>query len=190
VGRLVDRPGSDWREEQPLHTDGGDVLALLCLRPAARGGLTRLTSARAAYERLAAQCPRSVALLEDEWRFSRKGRPGPPTLTKRIFEWVDGELHAFHLPGTVRWTPRVHGLPPLTPDAARALDDLDCVLNSAALRFELKLEAGDLLVLDNRVVLHARSAYEDDSSHGPRFLLRMWWTVDRRAIRGESHTRG
>lgn len=183
VGWLEDHPGSDWRLEQPMHTDGGDLLVLLCIRPAAVGGHSRLVSAMSAYEKLRTTAPELLAELCRPWKFDRKGRPGPPTLEKTIFEQVDGELHCFHLPGTVRSTPAIHGLTPHTPTEKAALDALDAAVNDPALRYETCLQPGDLLILDNSAALHARSGYEDSCEAEKRLLLRMWWTVDRQAWR-------
>jgi alpha-ketoglutarate-dependent taurine dioxygenase len=37
----------------------------------------------------------------------------------------------------------------------------------------MDFRAGDMQFLDNRVILHSRTAYEDDPAH-PRDLLRIW----------------
>lgn len=179
-GLLEDQGQTGWRVRQPMHTDGGDVLTLICVRPAAVGGHSLLASARTAYDYLEANHPASLHELEKPWTFSRKGRPGPRTFEKRIFEVLpSGWVHCFHIPGTARSTPMVTGIP-LSSAAARALDDLDRTLDMPEHVLEVQLEAGDVLIADNRAVLHARTAYTDSPDPDQRRrLIRGWTTVDR-----------
>ncbi|MFF3914086.1 TauD/TfdA family dioxygenase [Streptomyces sp. NPDC001852] len=60
------------------------------------------------------------------------------------------------------------------PDGTRAAADrelhdfIDTTAASPAVRLELDLQPGDLQVLDNHMVLHARSRYEDFDTQGSR----------------------
>jgi hypothetical protein len=66
-------------------------------------------------------------------------------------------------------------------DGARTAEDrmlydlIESTAASPAVRLELDLQPGDLLLLDNHVVLHARSAFEDfAAAERRRHLLRLW----------------
>ena len=61
------------------------------------------------------------------------------------------------------------------PRAARALDRLDEVLNRPALRAEFALEPGQVYLINNRWVLHNRTAFEDHPEpERRRHLVRLW----------------
>jgi hypothetical protein len=64
---------------------------------------------------------------------------------------------------------------PLTPGQARALDGLHGVLARPELRAEFALEPGDMFFINNRWLLHKRTAFQDHP--GPerrRHLVRLW----------------
>lgn len=67
------------------------------------------------------------------------------------------------------------GVPEPEPADTELYDLVDTLAASPRLRLDLRLEAGDLLLVDNHVLLHARSEFEDcdDTAH-KRHLLRLW----------------
>lgn len=52
---------------------------------------------------------------------------------------------------------------------------LDALASSPELRISFKMEAGDLLMVNNLAVLHARTRFEDfDEPERKRHILRLW----------------
>jgi hypothetical protein len=63
----------------------------------------------------------------------------------------------------------------LTVAQQRALDVLDEVLARPDLRVEFELRAGDQFFINNRWILHNRTAFEDHSeAEQRRHLVRLW----------------
>ena len=60
------------------------------------------------------------------------------------------------------------------------LDLFDEVANDPALRLDMELEVGDVQLISNHTIVHARTRYEDglDATH-KRHLLRLWLSLDR-----------
>jgi alpha-ketoglutarate-dependent taurine dioxygenase len=57
----------------------------------------------------------------------------------------------------------------------RALDVLDTTAKDPALRAEFALEPGDLFFVNNRWILHNRTAFEDHAeADRRRHLIRLW----------------
>jgi hypothetical protein len=54
-------------EKQVFHTDAGDVIALLCLEPAAKGGESKLSSSWKVYNELAKTRPDLIRTLTEDW---------------------------------------------------------------------------------------------------------------------------
>jgi alpha-ketoglutarate-dependent taurine dioxygenase len=68
---------------------------------------------------------------------------------------------------------------PLTPEQQRALDALDGWLNRPELRAEFDLRTGDMLFINNRWLLHNRTAFEDyPEPERRRHLVRLWLQAD------------
>jgi hypothetical protein len=61
----------------------------------------------------------------------------------------------------------------VTPEVAHALDLLDEMLAAPPHVVRFRLEAGDMLWVNNRTVAHDREAFVDDPA-APRLLWRMW----------------
>ena len=64
---------------------------------------------------------------------------------------------------------------PLTPAQTKALDTLDEVLKRRDLMAEFSLEPGDMYFINNRWILHNRTAFEDwPELERRRHLVRLW----------------
>jgi alpha-ketoglutarate-dependent taurine dioxygenase len=63
---------------------------------------------------------------------------------------------------------------------------MDAFLSDPAHRLDLWLERGQIQVLNNRVIVHGRTAYQDaDEPEHRRHLVRLWPRAgDRRHFRG------
>jgi alpha-ketoglutarate-dependent taurine dioxygenase len=63
------------------------------------------------------------------------------------------------------------------PRRERALlDAYEEVAERPEIRLEMQFEPGDVQLLSNHTVLHARTAYQDGAA-GKRHLLRLWLTL-------------
>jgi alpha-ketoglutarate-dependent taurine dioxygenase len=171
-------PAYRTRAAIPFHTAESDVLGLLCLRPARSGGRTLLASAAAVHNAVLGARPDLAEQLYRCHHFDRHE------------DQESGEETALISPLITRHGDRPsmrydrarldHGFRDSerddVPDVAGELYALiDTTAASPAVRLELDLGPGDLLLLDNHVVLHARSAYDDfDAPQDKRHLLRLW----------------
>jgi hypothetical protein len=165
------------RSNGPLrfHSDRCDILALLCARQAQAGGVNRLVSSVAVYNTIHQRRPDLAQLLTADYPRSREG------------EEIGGEDLVYHMPVFATWhghftshysrtyveaAARLPRIPDLTAAQDEALDMLADV--ALELSFEYRLQPGELLLLNNHVLYHARSAYEDGNTGDDRLLLRLW----------------
>ncbi|MFJ9774998.1 TauD/TfdA family dioxygenase [Kitasatospora sp. NPDC101157] len=171
---LWDQDG-DGNTELGFHCDTCDLLVLLCLRPAHRGGgLTKLASARHVHDLIERERPDALATLCEDWTFDRTGRAGPQrVVTPILYPRRDGTIGCYYQNRTVRSSPD-RGGPELTDRQWEALGVLDEVLYRPETAFGLPMAAGDLLVIRNSRVLHGRSAYVDGPGPNTRRMLRIW----------------
>jgi Taurine catabolism dioxygenase TauD, TfdA family len=176
------------RSAGPLrfHTDRTDVVTLLCVRPAARGGLSKVVSAPAVHNAILSRRPDLHALLCAPYYHSREGEAGGRQryYAMPIFGMRDGRFTSQYSRTFVESAQGLPGVPRLTAAQNEALDLWAEVCEE--LCFSMELQAGDLQLLNNHVVYHARTTYEDDPRPGhDRFLMRLWLsTPNSRALPG------
>jgi Taurine catabolism dioxygenase TauD, TfdA family len=166
------------RSSGPLrfHTDRCDVVALLCVRAARAGGLSRLVSAVSVSNAIRARRPDLHALLSrDYWRSRQGEEAGGETQVYAlpVFAIHDGKFTTQYSRTFVEAAQKLPSVPRLTPAQEAALDLHADVCEELA--FTMALQPGDVQLLNNHVIYHGRTAYEDDD--GPdrdRLLLRLW----------------
>jgi len=159
-----------------FHTDRADVVALMCVNQARSGGLSRIASSVAVHNEMLARRPDLVELLYRDIHRSRLGEEeggermvyGLP-----VFGVRDGKFTSHYSRTYVEAAQRLPEVPRMSTEQWRALDLLD--LLAEQLCFEMRLEPGDLQLVNNHVIYHARTAFENDPEHGfERVLYRVW----------------
>lgn len=169
--------------ESTFHTDNSfgsgvvDYVGLLCLRPARQGGLSQVVSGYSAHNELLARHSDVLELLYQPWHIERRGglRPGEtPTAEYPVLSRDGRGLTYRYLRYWIESGHEKVGRP-LSATQRRALDTLDGVLNDPALRVEFALEPGDMFFVNNRWILHNRTAFEDHPEPElRRHLVRLW----------------
>jgi Taurine catabolism dioxygenase TauD, TfdA family len=169
------------RSSGPLrfHTDRADVVGLLCVRQARSGGVSKIVSSAAINNAILARRPDLHALLHQEYYRTREGkeRGGDRRwYALPVFGVRDGRFTSQYSRTFVEAAQRIPGIPRITPAQEEALDLLAEVAEE--LCFEMELQAGDIQLLNNHVIYHARTAFEDDESAGrDRLLYRLWLSM-------------
>ncbi|MGW5202618.1 TauD/TfdA family dioxygenase [Streptomyces spiralis] len=183
TGRTMADPatrGYQTRETLPFHTDGSDVLGLLCLRAARRGARISLVSSAAVHNALLARRPDLVERLYRPHFLDRREEHAPgerPYSTVPLASWHEGKLSLRYNRTYLESAQRFPDVPRLTPADVALFDLIDELAQSPALRLDVDFEAGDLLLLNNHAVLHSRAEYEDfDEPDRKRHVLRLWLT--------------
>lgn len=159
-----------------FHSDRCDLIAFLCVRPAAAGGETHLLDARALRRRMAARHPRLLEVLERPFPYLRHTiDPGHerPFVELPVFSEHEGHFACCFLRVLIDRAHAAPGAPDLAPEQIEALDALEREAEDPDLYAALRLAPGDVLLLNNWTILHRRTAFEDSAETG-RLLLRMW----------------
>jgi hypothetical protein len=161
-----------------FHVDGCDVVALACWTVARSGGQSLFTSSIAAHDTMLAERPDLLALLYEPFCYSRQGEQAPeeaPFLRCPIYGVAEGRLFGRWNRNRVRSAQALAGVPPLTARQSEALDMLDAVVRRPELMAEMWLAPGDLQLMNNHVVLHSRTPFEDWAEpERKRLLWRLW----------------
>ncbi|ACM39343.1 conserved hypothetical protein (plasmid) [Allorhizobium ampelinum S4] len=171
--------GNGTSEEIQFHIDPCDVVALFCRRSAAVGGQSRLCSSIEIHNRLAMEDPDLLEVLYSMLPFASLGSAPPDAhvYNTPVFGWKNGLftshfyrariIHAGSLPSVN-----------LSPEQRRAVDRVSEIASNPDMYLEMNLEPGDLQLVNNHILYHARSSYEDYPDPDlRRHLFRLWFSV-------------
>ncbi|HZZ32928.1 MAG TPA: TauD/TfdA family dioxygenase [Phenylobacterium sp.] len=165
-------------ERQTYHTDSCDVVGLMCLRPAKAGGRSSLVSSVSLYNAIRATRPELAAVLFQPIETDRRGEAAPgedPWFTIPVFNWCAGRFAGIYQRQYIESARRFPQVAPLTPAQIEALDLLDALAEDPALHIELDFRPGDIQLVNNHVLFHDRTAFEDwPDLERRRHLLRLW----------------
>ncbi len=165
------------------HCDLADVVGLLCLRTAKSGGASRIVSSVSVYNELLRRRPELVDRLFEPFALATRDEEGSgkrPFLPIAPCRFANGQLRTFwhsdyfhsalRHPEVARWSASEEELVALYEEIAA--DPL--------LRLDMHFEPGDIQLISNHTILHARTAYEDwDEPARKRHLLRLWLSLAR-----------
>lgn len=161
-----------------VHTDTADIVGLLCLQPAKEGGLSRIASSVAVYNELLRRAPQLAPLLFEPFWFDTKGEGGVRAFPIPPCRYSNGTLRSFWQSDYYRSVERFEHVPRLSVQARELLDTYDAIANSPEFHLDMALQAGDVQLLSNHTVLHARTAFADwPEDERRRHLLRLWLSV-------------
>lgn len=179
--RLPDAPGvRKYRtnQRQDFHSDGSDLVGLLCLHPAKEGGQSRIVSAHAVYNEMLSRAPHLVEIMYEPMPWDRNDEQSagePPFFELPPIMDIDGQPRLFFIAWYIRDSQRHPGAPRLTDQQYAALDLAETIANDPGFHIEMAFAPGDIQLLNNTTVLHAREAYTDgDDPALRRHLLRLW----------------
>ena len=177
------------REQLGFHTDGSDIVGLLCLRPAKSGGTSRIASSAAIYNEILRRRPDLAAALYEPFPFDRNGEEGPgepPYFMLPLCRQADGRLRTFYIGWYIRDSQRHPSAPRLTRAQRGAIDLIDELAADPRLHLDMDFRAGDIQWLKNAAILHARTEFEDHvEPERKRHLLRLWLTSRRAFADGD-----
>jgi len=166
----------------PFHTDSSDIVGLLCIRPAMRGGQSTIVSTTAVHDEIVRRRPDLAAVMYEPWWFDRKRGDGPDSFAQCPVYAVNatGRLFAFYGPDLYRTAQRGEGIPKLSGEQLQAMELIGELNSSPDYHLNMYFRAGQIQFINNYTVMHSRSAYEDFPDPAlRRDLIRLWLTVDR-----------
>jgi hypothetical protein len=169
------------RERQDFHTDGADIIGLLCLHAARAGGESKLASSYAVYNEILQRRPDLLEVLYEPMWWDRNGEESPgedPAFPLPVLHDVDGQPRVFYIGWYIRDAQRHPQVPRLTHAQREALELIETIANDPRFHVAMDFQPGDVQLLNNAKILHSREAYEDhEDLDERRHLLRLWLTA-------------
>lgn len=167
-----------------FHTDmlPIDVLGLFCLRTAKSGGASKLTSALTIHNVLRRERPDLLEALYGLFHLDWRGEEAAgeqPWFSIPMFSESRGKITTricslVYYESAARFGEQYRPTP-LQREALLAAQE---IANRPQLMLTMDFQEGDIQLINNHTMLHAREAYEDHPEPGrQRHLLRMWIAV-------------
>lgn len=161
-----------------FHTDGGDVVGLLCVRPSKSGGLSRIASSTTVWNELVRRRPDLARALMQPVAFSRAGEVSPGQkrfFMMPIFQHHQGRMIAVLVRSFIDKATAFEDAPRPTPEQIEGLDLVEKLSNDPSIRLDMDFRPGDMQFLCNHFVFHSRTSYQDwPEVDRRRHLLRLW----------------
>jgi Taurine catabolism dioxygenase TauD, TfdA family len=159
------------------HADPADVVALLCIQSAKSGGLSSIVRSIEVHDEIVRVRPDLAEVLYQPWWQDRRSGDGPDSFFQSPVYTVNsrGRLSVSYGPDSIRSAQRGARVPPLSPAQLEAMEVLDRLNGDPRFVLTMDLRAGDMQFLNNHVILHSRTEYEDYPEHRRRRdLIRLW----------------
>jgi len=173
--------GPNTNKKLSFHTDRCDVIGFLCWKQAQSGGENELVSSMQLYNEIAQRRPDLLEILMQSFVYKRHtvdlGNE-QPYCEQPIFSFRDGHFACSFLRVLINRAHADPELPDLTEEQIEAMDFLESVAEEPGMSHRFRQEPGDVLLLNNWVTLHRRSAFVDhDDPSEKRRLFRAWLSM-------------
>lgn len=170
--------GYQTSERLPYHSDASDIVGLLCLKRAKAGGLSSIVSSVTLFNEMLRQRPELALLLTQPVYRDRRGEISEgkqPWYATPVFNPHQGGVATTYVRSTIRKAQRFSEVPRITEQLVEALDLLDAMAESPQYHLDMEFNPGDIQLVNNHVILHSRTRYEDhEAPRDRRHLLRLW----------------
>ena len=186
VGHVIDATAEDptprmYRSNLELrpHNDITAMIALACWQKARSGGASVLVSGVTVHDEMRRRAPELLAPLYRGYHYHRLGEEAAdeePTTPYRtpVFANCAGQLSVRYQRAGIAAGHRGRGVP-LTAEDIAAFNLFDEIAKAPENRLAFYLERGEMVVLNNYTVMHARSQFENHPEPGrQRRLVRLW----------------
>lgn len=159
-----------------FHCDYADVVGLMCLQQAPVGGHSRVASSVAIHDELWRSAASAARRLYDPVWLDARDEGTAHAVPVKPFVFDGERVRVFYHSDYFRSVVRHGDKYRLSAELTAALDRFDALAASPEFCVPMRLEPGDLQLVSNHAVVHARTAYRDDPT-SPRHLLRLWLSI-------------
>jgi len=186
----IDVRGYETNAHLPFHTDSCDLVGLLCLRRAQRGGLSSIVSSVTLHNEILRQHPEYLPPLYRGFHYIKReaALSDDPVTAYRlpVFGAKDGFISARLVRNQIRAACQKTGKP-LEPIEEAALDFVDSLAYDPEIHLDMDLQVGDMQWCNNYTILHSRTEFQDYAEpERRRHMIRLWLTFHERRPMAEA----
>ena len=169
--------GYQTRVHLPFHCDKADLVGLMCLQTAKLGGASCISSSVAIHNEILRTRPDLLEALYQPFHIDHRGEgfdDEDPFYMAPVFALHKGHFYARFGQKYVESAQRFSQVPRLTPAQIEGMDLFSTLALSDEFRLDMTFQRGDIQLLNNHLIVHSRTDYEDwPEPERRRHLLRM-----------------
>jgi alpha-ketoglutarate-dependent taurine dioxygenase len=193
IGHVIDASKEDatprmYRSNLELrpHSDITAMISLACWQKAQSGGASVVVSGVTVHDEMRRRAPALLKPLYRGYHYHRLGEEGPgeePATPYRVpvFAVREGQLSCRYQRAGIAAGHKELGVP-LTPEDIAAFNLFDEIAKAPENRHAFQLERGEMVVINNYTVMHARTQFTNfPEQERQRRLIRLW--LDRPGFR-------
>ena len=186
------KEGGSYHTDSPHWTNVPDLVGLLCINKAKKGGISKFVSAYTIHNQLLKEQANGLKILYENFHFDKRGEfkiNESQTVFEPVFEFKDDKLHCRFLNDYIIAGHEIQNNPlsKLQKTSLQSLEEISKNENNV-LSYDLK--PGDIVFFDNHRILHGRTMFEDyEDESRKRHLLRTWIKFDSSGMKKPEHVR-
>ena len=181
-GKAIDDPTARGNELGGIglefHSDGSDLVGLMCLQKAASGGSSAVCNALAIHNTMVRETPELAAALYDPLPYDFRGEQADGSkawYAVPAFTEKEGRLFIRYIGAYIKASQRHDDAPKLSETAKAAMARIEALTQEDDNSVLMDLEPGDMQFINNYHVFHGRLPYTDNQETGEvRHLKRLW----------------
>lgn len=169
--------GYQTRVHLPFHCDKADLVGLMCQQTAKAGGESCISSSVAIHNKIQRTRPDLLEALYQPFYIDHRGEEfdgEDPFYIAPVFAIHKGQFYARFGQRYVETAQRFPQVPRLTPKQIEGMQLFSTLALSDEFRLDMVFQRGDIQLLNNHLIVHSRTDYEDwPEPERRRHLLRM-----------------
>ena len=175
------KEGGSYHTDSPHWTKVPDLVGLLCINQAKKGGISKFVSAYTIHNQLLKEQANGLKILYENFHFDKRGEfkiNESQTVFEPVFEFKDDKLHCRFLNDYIIAGHEIQNNP-LSKLQKTSLQSLEEISKNENNVLSCNLKPNDMIFFDNHRILHGRTEFEDyEDENRKRRLLRTWIKFD------------
>jgi hypothetical protein len=169
--------GYQTRVHLPFHCDKADLVGLMCQQTAKAGGESCISSSVAIHNEILRTRPELLKALYQPFCIDHRGEEfdgEDPYYIAPVFALHHGHFYSRFGQRYVETAQRFAQVPRLTPEQIEGMKLFSTLALSDEFRLDMVFQRGDIQLLNNHLIVHSRTDYDDwPEQERRRHLLRM-----------------
>jgi len=171
------KEGGSYHTDSPHWMNVPDLVGMLCIREAKKGGTSKFVSAYTIHNQLLKEQNDKLETLYKKFHFDKRGEfktNESQTIFEPIFVFKDDKLYCRFLKDYIVAGHKIQNKP-LSKLQETSLQSLDEISQNENNVLSYNLKPNDMVFFDNHRILHGRTAFEDyEVENRKRCHLRAW----------------
>ena len=175
------KEGGSYHTDSPHWTNVPDLVGMLCINHAKKGGISKFASAYTIHNQLLKEQKDVLKALYEKFYFDKRGEfknNESETVFEPIFIFKDAKLYCRFIYDYIIAGHEIQNNP-LTKLQEASLQSLVEASKKENNVISYDLKPNDMIFFDNHRILHGRTKFEDyEDENRKRLLLRVWIKTD------------